>query len=404
MTKTRTKSKSRNTRQNSGMRRQIDARAAVSPDAVIGEGCVIHPFAVIASGVTLRKNVEVFPGAYVGKPPSAAGGLSRRLHYRPNVEIGEGSVVGPNAVIYYDVVIGARALIGDGASIREQCRIGDDCLISRCVTVNYNVQIGDRTRIMDNTHITGNMRIGSDCFISLCVGTTNDNAIGKLPYDPERVRGPIVEDGAAIGAGATILPALTIGRNSIVGAGSVVTGNVQANAIVTGSPARVTGYVEMTKAATKRYAFDASDAGQPSASSTSVAGVTVHQLRFVEDMRGNLSVGEFAREIPFVARRFFSIFDVPGSRVRGEHALKACDQFIICLKGRASVVIDDGTKREEVLLDRPNIGVYIPAMIWTTFYKFSPDAILLVFASTYYQHTEYIRDYQEYLGIVRKAQ
>jgi acetyltransferase-like isoleucine patch superfamily enzyme len=136
------------------------------------------------------------------------------------------------------VKIGRNTLIGDGASIREQCRIGDDCIISRCVTMNYNVRVGARTKIMDNTHITGNTVIGEDCFISLCVGTTNDNAIGKLPYDAARVRGPIIEDGAAIGAGATILPAIRIGKGAVVGAGAVVSRDVLPDTVVKGVPAR----------------------------------------------------------------------------------------------------------------------------------------------------------------------
>ena len=80
-----------------------------------------------------------------------------------------------HAIIY--IFIGT--LIGDGASIREQCRIGDNCIVSRLVTINYNAKIGNRTKIMDNTHITGNMEIGDDVFISV-VATTNDNNIGRL--------------------------------------------------------------------------------------------------------------------------------------------------------------------------------------------------------------------------------
>jgi acetyltransferase-like isoleucine patch superfamily enzyme len=217
---------------------QIDPRAVVAPDAWIGANCIIHPFVVIAPGVRIADDVEIFPGAYIGKPPRAAGQLSRKPAYDLFVEIGAGSVIGPHAVIYYDVKIGRNTLIGDGASIREQCRIGDDCIISRCVTMNYNVRVGARTKIMDNTHITGNTVIGEDCFISLCVGTTNDNAIGKLPYDAARVRGPIIEDGAAIGAGATILPAIRIGKGAVVGAGAVVSRDVLPDTVVKGVPAR----------------------------------------------------------------------------------------------------------------------------------------------------------------------
>ena len=91
---------------------------------------------------------------------------------------------------------------------------------------------------MDLTHITGNCTIGNDVFISLTVGMVNDNAIGRLDYDESRVVGPTIEDGAAVGAGATLLPGITIGRGSIVGAGSVVTKDVEAHTLAVGVPAR----------------------------------------------------------------------------------------------------------------------------------------------------------------------
>jgi len=86
--------------------------------------------------------------------------------------------------------------------------------------------------------------------------------------------------------------------------------------------------------------------------------------------------------------------------VRGEHALRDCAQFLVCLKGQCSVVADDGDHREEILLDTPGIGVFLPPMIWSTLYKFSPDAMLLVFASTFYEDADYVRDYQDFAAAV----
>jgi dTDP-4-dehydrorhamnose 3,5-epimerase-like enzyme len=91
------------------------------------------------------------------------------------------------------------------------------------------------------------------------------------------------------------------------------------------------------------------------------------------------------------------VYDVESKEVRGEHAHKQCHQFLICVNGSCSVVVDDGTKRQEILLDRPGLGLYIPPMIWATQYKHSPDAVLLVFASEIYDPEDYIRDYQEFL-------
>jgi dTDP-4-dehydrorhamnose 3,5-epimerase-like enzyme len=121
-------------------------------------------------------------------------------------------------------------------------------------------------------------------------------------------------------------------------------------------------------------------------------------------MRGNLSVGEFPDEIPFTPKRYFLIFEVPSKEVRGAHAHHRCHQFLICVKGQCSVVVDDGENRCETLLDSPNAGVYIPPMVWGTQYKYSADAILLVFASDYYDDEDYIRDYDEFLSLVAKQE
>ena len=144
-------------------------------------------------------------------------------------------------MIYYDVRIGDRTLIGDGASIREQCTIGDECIISRCVTINYNCHVGHRTKVMDLTHLTGNMTIDDDVFISIHVSTTNDNAMGADSYNEEQITGPTIGAQARIGAGAILLPRTNVGRGATVAAGALVTRDVPENATVMGIPARQIG-------------------------------------------------------------------------------------------------------------------------------------------------------------------
>jgi dTDP-4-dehydrorhamnose 3,5-epimerase-like enzyme len=134
------------------------------------------------------------------------------------------------------------------------------------------------------------------------------------------------------------------------------------------------------------------------AAATRVEGVTFHQLPLVEDMRGDLSVGEFSRTIPFVPKRYFFVFNVPSREVRGEHAHIACEQFLICVNGSVSIVVDDGKTSEEFLLDSRNLGLHIPPMTWGVQYRYSPDAVLLVFASEFYDDQDYIRDYGEFLA------
>ena len=137
-------------------------------------------------------------------------------------------------------------------------------------------------------------------------------------------------------------------------------------------------------------------------SATSVKGVTLHRLRIAVDLRGSLSAGEFPSHIPFVPRRYFMVFDVPGKEVRGEHAHRRCEQFLVCARGSLSVVVDDGTSSEEIVLDSPEVGLYIPPLVWAVQYKYSADALLIVFASDHYDPEDYIRDYDEFLSTIRR--
>jgi UDP-2-acetamido-3-amino-2,3-dideoxy-glucuronate N-acetyltransferase len=134
-----------------------------------------------------------------------------------------------------------------------------------------------------------------------------------------------------------------------------------------------------------------------------VGRCSLHHLRRIGDIRGNLSVGEFERDIPFIPKRYFLIFDVPAGEVRGEHAHKLCHQFLICVRGSCRVILDDGKHRHEITLDRPELGVYAPPMIWGSQHSYSSDAMLLVFASEFYDPDEYIRNYDEFCALSANA-
>ena len=101
--------------------------------------------------------------------------------------------------------------------------------------------------------------------------------------------------------------------------------------------------------------------------------------------------------MPFTPQRYFLVFDVPSGKVRGEHAHKQCHQFLICINGSCAIVADDGVNRQEILLDRPNKGIHLPPMTWGVQYKYSTDAMLLVFASAHYDASDYIRDYDGFM-------
>ena len=135
---------------------------------------------------------------------------------------------------------------------------------------------------------------------------------------------------------------------------------------------------------------------------TSVRGVSVHRLRLVHDLSGSLAAGEFPAQVPFEPKRYFMVFDVPGKEVRGEHAHRRCHQFLVCARGSVTIVVDDGSASEEIVLDTPDIGVYVPPMVWAVQYQYSADALLMVFASEYYDPDDYIRDYEDFIAALQE--
>lgn len=117
---------------------------------------------------------------------------------------------------------------------------------------------------------------------------------------------------------------------------------------------------------------------------------------------GYLCFGEGERNIPFEIKRFYYIFDVKNGATRGKHAHKQNLQMLFCIKGRVKIILDDGSEKEEVILDKPNEGVFLNKMIWHEMVDFSDDAMLLIFASEYYDEGDYIRDYKDFLSLTRK--
>jgi hypothetical protein len=197
------------------------------------------------------------------------------------------------------------------------------------------------------------------------------------------------------------LPGITIGTDTMIGAGAVVTHNVPPNAIVVGSPARIVGYSNTRQEKQIESQRLEDERKPPFEAVTSVRGVTIYKFPLILDLRGSLTVGEFEQHIPFVPKRYFIVFDVPSKEIRGEHAHRVCHQFLICVRGSCALLADDGVNRTEVLLDSPDKGIYLPPMVWGVQYKYSEDAVLLVFASHHYDQADYIRNYLEFIKEVR---
>ena len=132
--------------------------------------------------------------------------------------------------------------------------------------------------------------------------------------------------------------------------------------------------------------------------------MNVRLLEFpsVIDPRGNLMFAEFPNHLPFQPKRFFATYGVPVGSVRGEHAHKRNEQIIVSLKGSVVVTVDDGSAKEEYLLDSPEKGLYIAPLIWGIQSGHSEDCVMLVLASDVYQESGYLRNYAEFLACVKQ--
>ena len=119
------------------------------------------------------------------------------------------------------------------------------------------------------------------------------------------------------------------------------------------------------------------------------------------DERGKLVVIEGAKDIPFEIKRVFYIYGSDSTVVRGQHANRDSEFILVNVAGTSKAMITDGTDKEIVNLDKPMKAVYIPKMMWKEMYDFSSDSVLLVLANTHYDGKEYIRDYDEYVEIMK---
>lgn len=117
------------------------------------------------------------------------------------------------------------------------------------------------------------------------------------------------------------------------------------------------------------------------------------------DPRGNLSFAEQNNHVPFEIKRTYWIYDVPGGENRGGHAFKETEEFIIALSGAFDVIVDDGNERKIFSLNRSYYGLYIPKGVWREIVNFSTNSLALEFASTVYDESDYVRDYDEYLKL-----
>lgn len=293
--------------------------------------------------------------------------------------------------------VGEGSRVWAFAHVLPGARLGRECNVCEGVFVENDVVVGDRVTLKNGVQLWDGVRLEDDVFVGPNATFTNDRFPRSRRKPPEFLR-TVVERGASIGANATVLPGITIGRGAMVGAGAVVVRDVPRFAIVVGNPARIVGYV-----GAEAGPGAAPPGAKPApAAAPGIAGVRLVRLPRFEDMRGALNVAEFERDLPFVPRRLFLVHDVPSAEVRGEHAHRECHQMLVCVHGSFEVVVDDGRTREQHRLDSPGLGLHLPPLVWATQYRFSRDAVQLVLASHPYDAADYVRDYDEFLALVKR--
>lgn len=282
--------------------------------------------------------------------------------------------------VHNGAVLGDNVSIGDYVTVYAGAYIGDNCMIEGL------------TQIWSGVRLANNVRLGP--------GVNFEYPSKSLNKEESSFS---IDENCDIGANAVIMHGVTIGIGARVLPGTIINQDVPPYSIVEGSPARVTGYVENDSLAVNiglELQSLPEFSSEQNVINIGVGAVTLHKFKMVRDLRGDLSVGEFSRDIPFEPKRYFMVFNVPSEETRGEHAHRKCHQFLICVKGSCSVVVDDGVARREVKLDSLDMGIYLPPMIWGIQYKYSSDAVLMVFTSEYYDDLDYIRDYNQFIALV----
>jgi len=129
---------------------------------------------------------------------------------------------------------------------------------------------------------------------------------------------------------------------------------------------------------------------------STVSDCRVLDLPRIEDPRGNLTFIEGRAHVPFEIRRVYWVYDVPGGQIRGGHAHRGLEEFIVSISGSFDVLIDDGREKRKVSLNRSFYGLHVPPMIWRHLENFSTNSVCLVLASIPYDRDDYLYDYEEY--------
>lgn len=187
--------------------------------------------AVLFSTASLGPGATLDPGVQVGYPTGRAI-VARALR------IGRDTVLRTGTVIYEGSLIGDRFQTGHNVIVREENEIGDDVQVWSNSVIDYGCRIGNGVKVHSNCYVAQFTVIEDGCFLAPGVMVANDPHPG-CPHAKECMRGPVLERGVQVGAGAVLLPFIRVGAGSVIGAGAVVTSDVPPESVVAGNPARV---------------------------------------------------------------------------------------------------------------------------------------------------------------------
>ena len=279
--------------------------------------------------------------------------------------------------------VGANTRIWAFAHVLPGARIGENCTICDGVFIENDVVVGDAVTIKSGVQLWNGLTLEDRVFVGPNASFTNDRFSRSKRY-PDQFLRTVVEAEASIGANATILPGKRIGFGAMVGAGAVVLHDVPPRAVAVGNPTCIVGYAGASE-------IDVTIGQQlPS----DFLAKLIYFQRF-EERRGRLAVSE-GENLPFPPKRFFVVDRVPPVGVRGSHAHTKTHQFLIAVSGALTGIVDDGQRAFAIRLNRPDIGLYIPPLVWGLQLGHSAEAALLVLASEDYDPADYISDYRAF--------
>lgn len=215
----------------------------LSPSATVGADVRFGAHVVVGDGVVLGDGVEVGDHVVLGKAPSLAATSAAAGRPVEPLVVESGARLCTAAIVFAGAHIGAGAIVGDQAYVRERTTIGAGTVVGRGSAIDNDVAVGARVRIQTSVYVTAFSTIEDDVFVGPCAMTTNDDTMGR--HGPEHVlRGAVLRRACRIGGAAVIVPGVEVGEEAFVAAGTVVTADVPARAVVMGVPGRVVRRVD----------------------------------------------------------------------------------------------------------------------------------------------------------------